>query len=622
AERAELLGAIRLPNNAFEANAGTEVTSDIIFLQKREKPIEIDPDKVEWLNKAETPDGLSINNYFVQHPEMVLGEIVEGNKLYGRQTNDTTCIPIEGADLKQQLAEAVQNIKGTYTARREADKTEKTTDIDIIEAPENMPKYSYAVVDNKLYFHESGPEMHAVKANNDRIERASAMIELRTVVKELLDLQSENINGKNDNEISDKRKELNTLYDSFTEKYGNISDKKNAQVLKGDAGYTLVSELEIKDEQGNVTGKADIFTKNTVRPNTVITHADSPEEALIISVAEKGKVDFDYMTEITGMSKDNLIAALTETGQIYRLPQSEEKYVTADEYLTGNIRIKLEQARNAPEGYDYSRNIAALESAMPKPLGPQDITAKLGSHWIDPKYIRQFILEKIQPPFYSIGSVQVEYSSVAGIWKVSADASAKNCRGSNKIYGTDRMNAFEIIDKILNNGTLQVKDRKKDENGNYIRDQNDNYVLVVNEEETKAVKVAADKIKSDFQDWIFQDPERRDTLVQKYNDTYNSIRQREYDGSHLSFAGMNPAIELKEHQKNAVARALYGGNTLLAHAVGAGKTFEMIAIAMEGKRLGLHNKALIAVPNALTEQEGADFRKLYPNAKVLVATEK
>ena len=620
AERAELLGAIRLPNNAFEANAGTEVTSDIIFLQKRETPIEIDPDKVEWLNKAENPDGLSINNYFVQHPEMVLGEIVEGNKLYGRQTNDTTCIPIEGADLKQQLAEAVRNIKGTYTSR-EADKTQENS-ADIIEAPENMPKFSYAVVDNKLYFHESGPEMYAVKASKDRIERAAAMIELRTVVKELLDLQSENINGKNDNDISDKRKELNARYDSFTEKYGNISDKKNAQVLKGDAGYTLVSELEVKDEQGNVTGKADIFTKNTVRPNTVITHADSPEEALIISVAEKGKVDFDCMTEITGMSKESLISALTETGQIYRLPQPEEKYVTADEYLTGNIRIKLEQARNAPAGYDYSRNIAALESAMPKPLRPQDITAKLGSHWIAPEYIRQFILEKIQPPFYSIGSVQVEYSSVAGVWKVSADASAKNSRGATKIYGTDRMHAFEIIDKILNNGTLQVKDRKTDENGDYIRDQNDNYVLVVNEEETKAVKVAADKIKSDFQDWIFKDPERRDILVQKYNDMYNSIRQREYDGSHLSFAGMNPAIELKEHQKNAVARALYGGNTLLAHAVGAGKTFEMIAIAMEGKRLGLHNKAMIAVPNALTEQEGADFRKLYPNAKVLVATEK
>lgn len=618
AQRAELLGAVRLPNNAFKATAGTEVTSDILILQKRERPIEINPDSIEWLKKSETADGLSVNNYFVQHPEMVLGKITEGNKLYGNSTKDTSCTPIEGADLKQQLAEAIKNIKGTYRA---ADIEIEPKNDDIIPAPANSRKFSFYEQDGNIYYREAEETMKKVNVSKDLFNRAVGMIELRDSVHELLNLQLMNSQGYLDSEVAESREKLNTLYDSFVKKYGNISTPKNAKAFKGDNGYFVLSALETKDENGKVIGKADIFTKNTVKPKIIATHVETAEEALILSVSEKGKVDFDFMTELCGMDKDRLISELD--GQIYKLPQETEKYVTADEYLSGNIRKKMLDIANSDNPNEYEKNYAALQAAMPPRVEAKDIAVKLGSHWVDPKYIRQFILEKFNPDARTENELNVSYSKVAGVWKIEGQsAAAKTNHTATNTYGTRRKNAYEIIEGILNNSDLTVKDRKKDENGVEMRDNNGKYILVTNENETKAARHCANIIKSEFADWIFKDPDRRNDLVNKYNEIFNSFRYREYDGSHLNFVGMNTDITLKEHQKNAIARGLYGGNTLLAHAVGAGKTYEMIAIAMEGKRLGLHNKSLFAVPNSLTEQIGNDFRKLYPNANILVATKK
>ena len=617
AQRAELLGAIRLPNNAFKANAGTEVTSDIIFLQKRERPIEIYPDEVEWLNKAVTSDGFSVNNYFVKHPEMVLGTITEAKQIYG-PTENTQVIPTPGADLKQQLAEAIKNIQGQYRA---SVKETAPQNIDGIPAPANSRKYSFYAVDGSLYYREAEDTMKKVNVSKDTLNRAVGLIELRDNIRELLDMQLNNSDGTLDGDITESREKLNKSYDSFVARYGNVSDRKNAKAMQGDDGYNIVSALEVKDEKGKVTGKADIFTHNTVKPRTVATHVDTAEEALILSVAEKAKVDFEYMTSLCGIEKDKLISELS--GQIFRLPQEEEKYVTADEYLTGNIRKKISELENAPEDMDISENRTALEAAMPPRVEAKDISVKLGAHWVDPKYIGEFINEKFNPDYDTRRQMSVQYSAVAGTWKIeNVKANSKRNYYSTNTYGTHRKNAYEIIEAILNNGDIQVKDRVKDEYGNDMRDRNGKYILVINDEETKAARRCANIIKSEFRDWIFKDPERREALVQKYNEVYNSIRHREYDGSHLNFSGMNTDITLKEHQKNAIARGLYGGNSLLAHAVGAGKTFEMIAIAMEGKRLGLHNKCLFAVPNSLTEQMGNDFRRLYPNANILVATQK
>lgn len=567
AQRAELLGAIRLPNNAFKANAGTEVTSDIIFLQKRERPIEIYPDEVEWLNKAVTSDGFSVNNYFVKHPEMVLGTITEAKQIYG-PTENTQVIPTPGADLKQQLAEAIKNIQGQYRA---AEKETVLQNIDGIPAPANSRKYSFYAVDGSLYYREAEDTMKKVNVSKDTLNRAVGLIELRDNIRELLDMQLNNSDGTLDGDITESREKLNKSYDSFVARYGNVSDRKNAKAMQGDDGYNIVSALEVKDEKGKVTGKADIFTHNTVKPKTVATHVDTAEEALILSVAEKAKMDFEYMTSLCGIEKDKLISELS--GQIFRLPQEEEKYVTADEYLTGNIRKKISELENAPEDMDISENRAALEAAMPPRVEAKDISVKLGAHWVDPKYIGEFINEKFNPDYDTRRQMSVQYSAVAGTWKIeNVKANSKRNYYSTNTYGTHRKNAYEIIEAILNNGDIQVKDRVKDEYGNDMRDRNGKYILVINDEETKAARRCANIIKSEFRDWIFKDPERREALVQKYNEVYNSIRHREYDGSHLNFSGMNTDITLKEHQKNAIARGLYGGNSLLAHAVGAGKS--------------------------------------------------
>ena len=617
AQRAELLGAIRLPNNAFKANAGTEVTSDILFFQKRERAIEINPDEIEWIGKAETVEGFRVNGYFANHPEMVLGTITEANQKYG-PTENTQVIPFEGADLKQQLAEAVKNIQGTYTPRAEKDTKKKEAE-DIIPAPANSRVYSYYAVNGSVYFREDGDTMTNANLKGETLKRALAMVELRDNVRELLDLQLNNSDSAYDTDIAECRAKLNEKYDAFVEQYGHFDDKKNIRAFKDDDGYNFLTALENKNKDTGEYEKADIFFHDTVKPNNVVTHVETAEEALILSVSEKARVDFEYMTELCGMSKETLISELE--GQIFKLPQEAEKYVTSDEYLTGNIRTKLRQLEFAPEGMDVSKHREALEAAMPKRVEAKDISVKLGAHWVAPEYVTQFINQKFYPSWRS--RVEAQYSRASGKWKIEgASQSDKGSYTAIHDYGTKRKNAYAILEGILNHEDMTIKDPKLDEHGEPIRDSRDNIVKVTNHEETKAVQLMVKKIESEWEDWIFKDPDRREKLVEKYNEVFNSIRHREYDGSHLNFVGMNSDITLKEHQKNAVARALYGGNTLLAHCVGAGKTFEMITIAMEGKRLGLHNKSLFAVPNSLTEQMGRDFKKLYPAANVLVATKK
>lgn len=617
AERAELLGAIRLPNVAFKKNAGTEVTSDILFFQKREGPIEIKPEEVEWLSKGTTEDGFSVNNYFVNHPEMVLGTIAEANQMYG-PTENTQVLPIEGADFKTQLSEAVKNIHGTYTPQtRKAEKKKEAEDI--IPAPANSRTYSYYAVDNSIYYRGDDETMSKVKLSGDGLKRALAMVEIRDTVRELLDMQLDNADHSLDGDIADKREKLNQTYDAFTAKYGHFDDKKNARLFKDDDGYSFLTALETRDKDSGEYAKADIFYHDTVKPNSVVEHVETAQEALILSVAEKAKVDFDYMTELCGMDKDTLINELE--GQIFRLPQEEEKYVTADEYLTGNIRQKLRDLNNAPDGMDVSRHREALEAAMPKRVEAKDISVKLDSHWVAPEFVTKFINEKFKSSWRS--DVTAQYSKASGKWKIEgAGKNDKTSYAAMHDYGTKRKDAYAILEGILNHEDLTVKDPKLDEYGEPMRDSRDNIIKVTNHEETKAVQSMVRKIESAWQDWIFKDPDRRTVLVDKYNEVFNSIRHREYDGSHLNFVGMNSDITLKEHQKNAVARALYGGNTMLAHCVGAGKTYEMITIAMEGKRLGLHTKSLFAVPNSLTEQMGRDFKKLYPAANILVAAKK
>ena len=567
AQRAELLGAIRLPNDAFKKNAGTEVTSDILFFQKRERPIEINPDEVEWIANGTTDEGFSVNGYFVNHPEMVLGTIAEANQKYG-PTENTQVLPIPGADLKQQLSEAVKNIHGTYTPQiRKAEKKKEAEKV--IPAPANFRTYSYYAVSGSIYYRADDDTMNKVKLSADGLKRALAMVEIRDTVRELLDMQLENADHSLDGDIAGKREKLNKAYDAFTAKYGNFDDKKNARLFKGDDGYNFLTALEIKDKDSGEYKKADIFFHDTVKPNTIVEHVETAQEALILSISERAKVDFEYMTELCGRDKDTLISDLE--GLIYRLPQETEKYVTADEYLTGNIRLKLRELENAPDGMDVSKHREALEAAMPKRVEAKDISVKLGSHWVDPEFVTKFINEKFKPSWRS--DVTAQYSKASGKWKIEgASKSDKGSYTATHDFGTRRKDAYAILEGILNHEDLTVKDPKLDEYGNPVRDSRDNIVKVTNHEETKAVQSMARKIENEWQDWIFKDPDCRTVLVDKYNEVFNSIRHREYDGSHLNFVGMNSDITLKEHQKNAVARALYGGNTMLAHCVGAGKS--------------------------------------------------
>lgn len=617
AERAELLGAIRLPNNAFKANAGTEVTSDIIFLQKHERPISIEEDTPEWVYKDMLPNGIAVNKYFADHPDMILGEMVEGNKLYGNQTDASMCIPIEGADLEKQLAEAVKNITGEYKAAEKEIEKSPLGNTDEIPCPPNAPKYSFIVQDDILYYHKASDTMEKYNAPETSIEKIKAMVQLRDSVHSLLDLQLNNTDGRFDTAISEAQAALNKQYDNFSENYGLISNAENKMLFRNDNSYHLIKSLEKLDKDGNFIGKADIFSKITVNPNVVVDHCDNAQDALILSLSEKMCVNLEYMSILTGKSEEEIVSELDD--KIFQNPQKYMRWESADEYLTGNIRSKLAAA----EAAGLTRNAEALRAVMPERIEAADIAVKLGAAWIDPDYIRQFIIETLKPDYITSKNIEVTYMPATDKWKIEGWRSAYNNVLATETYGTFDMNAYEIIEATLNMQKAEIRQRVKDERGNDLRDSKGRYVYEVNQQKTMIVQAKQDELKRKFSDWIFSDPDRREKLVDVYNEKFNSVRLREYDGSHLNFVGMSSAITLKEHQKNAVARGLYSnGNTLLAHEVGAGKTFEMIAIAMEGKRLGLHNKSLITAPNGLTEQWGNAFRTLYPNANVLVATEK
>ena len=616
AERAELLGAIRLPNTAFKQNAGTEVTSDIIFLQKREKPVSVEQNTPEWVFKDILENGIAVNKYFADHPEMILGEMVEGNKLYGNQANATMCVPIEGADLKEQLAVAIQNIKGEYNEAVKLSERENASHLDTVPCPPDAPKYGYVISDDTLYYHEAEDTMERVN-DEKNIDRIKAMTQLRDSVHELLDLQINNYNGDNEVIISEAQNKLSKDYDDFVELFGRIGQAENKKAFANDNSYHLIKSLEKTDNSGNFIGKADIFSKKTINPQIVIDHCNNAQDALILSLSEKMRVDMDYMSMLTDKSESELVAELGD--KIYQNPQKNMRWESADEYLTGNIRTKLAAAEEA----GLERNIEALRAVMPQRIEAADISVKLGSAWIDPEYIRQFILETLKPDFQTRHSIEVIYSEATDKWKVEGYQHSYGNTLATETYGTSDMNAYEIIEVSLNMKKAEIRERVKDENGIEVKDEKGRYVLAVNQDKTMVVQSKQDELKKKFKDWIFATPERREKLTNLYNEKFNSVRLREYDGSHLHFVGMNSNIALKPHQKNAVARSLYSnGNTLIAHEVGAGKTFEMVAIAMEGKRLGLHSKPLITAPNALTEQWGDAFRTLYPNSNVLVATEK
>ena len=611
AQRAELLGAIRLPNNAFKANAGTEVVSDILFLQKRDRPLDIAPD---WTQTGQTEDGFAINQYFIDHPEMVLGRPTAESTQYGRQ--DYTVAPIEGLLLSDQLHDAVKYIRGTY---QEAALPElgEGEDIDTsIPADPNVKNYSFTVVDGTVYFRENS-RMVRPDLNATAEARVKGLVELRDCVQQLIDLEMDA--GASDADIQAQMTELNRLYDSFSEKYGLINDRGNRLAFADDSSYYLLCALEVLDEDGKLERKADMFTKRTIKPHEAVTTVDTAAEALAVSISEKARVDMAYMEQLTGKPGEELAAELR--GVIFHVPGQAEPdgrphYVTADEYLSGNVRRKLRQAQRAAEqDPSFAINVEALQAAQPKDLDASEIEVRLGATWIDKEYIQQFMYETFDTPFYLQRSIEVHYSPFTAEWQISGkNAVSYNDVAAYTTYGTDRANAYRILEDSLNLRDVRIYDTVEDPDGKERR--------VLN---AKATTLAAQKqqaIREAFKDWIWKDPERRQALVRQYNEEMNSTRPREYDGSHITFGGMNPSITLREHQLGAIAHILYGGNTLLAHEVGAGKTFEMVAAAMESKRLGLCQKSLFVVPNHLTEQWASEFLRLYPSANILVTTKK
>ena len=606
AQRAELLGAIRLPNNAFKANAGTEVVSDIIFLQKRDRPIDIEPD---WVHLGENEDGFPVNRYFLDNPDMVLGTPTSESTQYGRQ--DYTVAPIEGADLAAQLHAAVQSIGGEYRAAELPDLGENETIQDAIPADPNVKNYSYAVVDGEVYYRENSV-MVKPNLNATAKERVKGMAELRDCVHRLIDLQ---MWESDDISIRAEQQKLNRLYDRFTEKYGLINSRGNALAFADDSSYYLLCSLELLDDEDKtkLKGKADMFTKRTIRQRQSVSSVDTAAEALALSIGEKARVDMAYMSQLTGKSEDDLIDELN--GVIFLDPVYGD-WQTADEYLSGNVRQKLREAENAAvDSPGYLPNVEALRAAQPKDLDASEIEVRLGATWIDKKYIQQFMFELLEPPLYARRSLEVNYSEFTAEWNISGKNSIPyNDINARMTYGTDCANAYKILEDTLNLRDVRIYDTVRDADGKEKR--------VLNSKETTLAQQKQQAIKEAFRDWIWKDPDRRRELVQLYNERFNSTRPREYDGRHLIFPGMNPEITLREHQLNAIAHDLYGGNTLLAHEVGAGKTFEMIAAAMEGKRLGLCQKSLFAVPNHLTEQWASEFLRLYPSANILVATKK
>ena len=612
AQRADFLGAIRLPNNAFKANAGTDVVSDIIFLQKRDRPIEIEPDWVHtgiWRNPGANADGFAINQYFIDHPEMVLGRQTSESTQYGRQ--DFTVAPIEGADLAEQLSAAIRNICGTYAEAELPDLGEDETIVETIPADPNVRNFSYTVVDGELYYRQNSimtkPDFNATAK-----ERAKGMVELRDCVQKLISQQMDGFIS--DETIRQTQAELNTLYDGFTAKYGLINSRANALAFAEDSSYYLLCSLEELDEDKNLKRKADMFTRRTIRAHEAVTSVDTASEALALSISEKACVDMEYMAQLTGKDEDALASDLR--GVIFRNPENK-RWETADEYLSGNVREKLriaQSAQNLFEG-DYAGNVEVLKAAQPKDLDASEIEVRLGATWIDPSYIREFMWETFETPFYQQRMIDVTYSAFTAEWNIrNKNAVSYSNIAAYMTYGTERANAYKILEDTLNLRDVRIYDTKHDADGRERR--------VLNSKETTLAQQKQQAIRDAFRDWIWRDPDRRHTLVARYNELFNSTRPREYDGSHITFAGMNPEIRLREHQLNAVAHVLYGGNTLLAHEVGAGKTFEMVAAAMESKRLGLCHKSLFVVPNHLTEQWSGEFLRLYPSANILVATKK
>ena len=605
AQRADFLGAIRLPNNAFKANAGTDVVSDIIFLQKRDRPIEIEPD---WVHLGENEDGFAINRYFIDHPETVLGRQTSESTQYGRQ--DFTVAPIEGADLAEQLSGAIRNIRGTYAEAELPDLGEDETIVETVPADPNVRNFSYTVVDGELYYRQNSimtkPDFNATAK-----ERAKGMVELRDCVQKLISQQMDGFIS--DDTIRQTQAELNTLYDGFTAKYGLINSRANALAFAEDSSYYLLCSLEELDEDKNLKRKADMFTRRTIRAHEAVTSVDTASEALALSISEKACVDMAYMSKLTGKSQDELINELN--GVIFLDPVRGE-WQTADEYLSGNVRQKLREAEQAAQDSPgYLPNVEALRQAQPKDLDASEIEVRLGATWIDPSYIREFMWETFETPFYQQRMIDVNYSAFTAEWNIrNKNAVSYSNIAAYMTYGTERANAYKILEDTLNLRDVRIYDTKHDADGRERR--------VLNSKETTLAQQKQQAIRDAFRDWIWRDPDRRHTLVARYNELFNSTRPREYDGSHITFAGMNPEIRLREHQLNAVAHVLYGGNTLLAHEVGAGKTFEMVAAAMESKRLGLCHKSLFVVPNHLTEQWSGEFLRLYPSANILVATKK
>ena len=617
AQRAELLGAIRLPNNAFKANAGTEVVSDIIFLQKRDRPTQIEPD---WVHLGKNDDGFSINSYFIDNPEMVLGRQTSESTQYGKQ--DFTVEPYEDLDLGVQLKYAIQNIKGSYTEAELPDLGDGEAIDTSIPADPNVKNYSYTVVDGEVYYRENS-RMVKPELNATATERVKGMVELRDCVQKLIAQQMDGYIS--DETIRQTQRELNTLYDNFTAKHGLINSRGNALAFADDSSYYLLCSLEVLDEDNNLKRKADMFTKRTIKPSEVVTSVDTASEALAVSIAEKACVDMEYMSSLTGKTEEELASDLR--GVIYmdfnRKPDGSYTWRTADDFLSGNVREKLAYYQRAldllPEDANHRNeiadNVAALKTAQPKDLDASEIEVRLGATWIDKSYIQQFMVETFEPPYYLRRTIEVNYSPFSAEWNITGKSQPSYSDvNAYMTYGTDRANAYKILEDTLNLRDVRIYDTVTDPDGKERR--------VLNSKETTLAQQKQQAIKDAFRDWIWKDPDRRQELVTKYNELFNSTRPREYDGSHIEFSGMNPEIKLREHQKNAVAHIIYGGNTLLAHEVGAGKTFEMVAAAMESKRLGLCQKPLFVVPNHLTEQWASEFLRLYPSANILAATKK
>ena len=608
AQRAELLGAIRLPNNTFKGNAGTEVVSDILILQKRDRLIDIEPD---WVHLDTDENGIKMNSYFVQHPEMILGEM---KMVSGRFGMEATCVPYENADLAAQLDEAVANIHGEITEYETEEELEEEDNS--IPADPTVRNFSYTVVDDKIYYRENS-RMTPVEVSATAENRIKGMIAIRNSVRTLIELQTEDYP---DSEIKAEQERLNRLYDTFSGKYGLINSRANTSAFSQDSSFSLLSALEIIGEDGELERKADMFSKRTIKPHTPVTSVDTASEALAVSLGEKATIDMDYMMGLSGKSENEIFEDLKGViflNPLYEYGNSyEPKYLMADEYLSGNVREKLKIAKNSAELYpeDYKVNVEALQKVQPKDLTANEISVRLGATWLPPDDVQEFIFHLLETPRYAQWNIKVHFSPFTSEWNIEGKSYDKGNVRAYNTYGTSRINAYKIIEETLNLKDVRIFD--------YIEDDEGKKKAVLNKKETAIAQSKQEMIKQEFQDWIWSDPERRERLCKSYNEKFNSVRPREYDGSHIIFNGMNPEIELREHQKNAVAHILYGGNTLLAHAVGAGKTFEMVAAAQESKRLGLCNKSLFVVPNHLTEQWAAEYLQLYPAANILVATKK